>query len=254
MEKQFDYSGLLIAIGFIVLVAVQVLSSHQQTTSIAYSDFHRLVDTQLVDNLEIGQSSISGTLRMPEAGAALPASDAAAVKQEDPPWRFTTNRVTDDHLIDTLTAAGIRYHGAPDTGWLSALASWVLPLIVFVFIWNLMLGRRGGLKEFSGMGKSQARVYVQQATGITFDDIAGIDEAKAELRSRLSRSCATQNATAGSAARSRGRADRRRAGHRQDAARPRGRRRGGRAVPLDQRLGVRRDVFIRGRKARPCCA
>ncbi|KVT41284.1 ATP-dependent zinc metalloprotease FtsH [Burkholderia ubonensis] len=182
MEKQFDYSGLLIAIGVIVLVAVQLLSSHQQTTSIAYSDFHRLVDTQLVDDLEISQSSISGTLRMPEAGAALPASDAAAVKQVGAPWRFTTNRVTDDHLIDTLTAAGIRYHGASDTGWLSALASWVLPLIGFIFIWNMMLRRRGGLRDFSGMGKSQARVYVQQATGITFDDIAGIDEAKAELQ------------------------------------------------------------------------
>ncbi|WP_155696869.1 AAA family ATPase, partial [Burkholderia stagnalis] len=36
--------------------------------------------------------------------------------------------------------------------------------------------------DFSGMGKSQARVYVQQETGITFDDIAGIDEAKAELQ------------------------------------------------------------------------
>ncbi|WP_126284876.1 ATP-dependent zinc metalloprotease FtsH [Burkholderia stagnalis] len=182
MNKEFDYSGLLIAIGFIALFAVQFLTSHPATTSIAYSDFHRLVNARFVDNLEIGQSSISGVLRMPEAGAMLPASDTAAVKQAGPPWRFTTNRVTDDRLIDTLTAAGIRYHGAPDTGWLSALASWVLPLVAFVFIWNLMLGRRGGLKDFSGMGKSQARVYVQQETGITFDAIAGIDEAKAELQ------------------------------------------------------------------------
>ncbi|WP_155710243.1 ATP-dependent metallopeptidase FtsH/Yme1/Tma family protein, partial [Burkholderia stagnalis] len=182
MKKEFDYSGVLIAIGFIVLFAVQFLTSHPATTSIAYSDFHRLVDARLVDDLEIGQSSISGALRMPEAGAMLPASDAAAVKQAGPPWRFTTNRVTDDHLVGTLTAAEIRYHGAPDTGWLSALASWVLPLIVFVFIWNMMLRRRGGPQDFSGMGKSQARVYVQQETGITFDDIAGIDEAKAELQ------------------------------------------------------------------------
>ncbi|RQP27753.1 ATP-dependent metallopeptidase FtsH/Yme1/Tma family protein, partial [Burkholderia ubonensis] len=114
MDKPYDYSGLLIAIGFVVLVIVQLLSSQQETTSIAYSDFHRLVAARLVDDLEIGQASISGTLKMPEAGAMLAASDALAVKKVGPPWRFTTNRVTDDHLVDTLTAAGIRYHGTPD--------------------------------------------------------------------------------------------------------------------------------------------
>ncbi|MCL7032972.1 hypothetical protein MKW94_018227 [Papaver nudicaule] len=109
---------------------------------------------------------------MPQAGTMLPASEAAAAQQAGAPWRFTTNRVTDEHLTDTLTAAGIRYHGTPDTSWIASLASWLLPLVLF----------RGGLQDFTGMGKSRARVYVQQETGITFDDIAGIDEAKAELQ------------------------------------------------------------------------
>ncbi|CAN0625468.1 ATP-dependent zinc metalloprotease FtsH [Burkholderia multivorans] len=182
MDKKFDYTGLLIAIGFAVLFAVQLLMIHTPTTPIAYSDFNRLVATGLVDDLEIGQTSIAGTLRMPKAGAALPASDAEAVKEAGAPWRFTTNRVPDERLAERLTAAGIRYRGAPDTSWLATLASWVLPLLGFVFIWNLMLRRRGGLQDFSGIGKSQARVYVQKETGITFDDIAGIDEAKAELQ------------------------------------------------------------------------
>ncbi|KDB06470.1 peptidase M41 FtsH domain protein [Burkholderia sp. lig30] len=182
MDKKFDYTGLLIAIGFAILFAVQLLMIHTPTTPIAYSDFNRLVATGLVDDLEIGQTSIAGTLRMPQAGAALQASDAAAVKEAGAPWHFTTNRVPDDRLAERLTAAGIRYRGAPDTSWLATLASWVLPLVGFVFIWNLMLRRRGGLQDFSGIGKSQARVYVQKETGITFDDIAGIDEAKAELQ------------------------------------------------------------------------
>jgi cell division protease FtsH len=140
------------------------------------------VDARLVDDLEIGQSSISGTLRMPEAGAALPASDAAEVKQAGPPWRFTTNRVSDEGLVATLTTAGIRYRGATDTGWIGTLASWIFPLIGFVLIWNFMMRRPGGMRDLSGMGKSRARVYMQKETGITFDDIAGIDEAKAELQ------------------------------------------------------------------------
>ncbi|MDR5671067.1 cell division protein FtsH, partial [Burkholderia cenocepacia] len=87
------------------------------TTSISYSDFHRLVDARLVDELDIGQSSISGALRMPQAATMLPASDAVAVKKAGSPWRFTTNRVGDDHLVAALTAAGIRYRGMPDSGW-----------------------------------------------------------------------------------------------------------------------------------------
>ncbi|WP_175688682.1 ATP-dependent zinc metalloprotease FtsH [Burkholderia anthina] len=182
MKKTFDYSGLLIPIAFAVLVAVQLLMAQPATTSISYSDFHRLVDARLVDDLEIGQSSISGTLRMPQAGAALPASDAAALKKAGAPWRFTTNRVSDDNLVATLTTAGIRYRGAADTGWIGTLATWIFPLIGLVVIWRFMMRRPGGMRDLNGMGKSRARVYVQQETGITFDDIAGIDEAKAELQ------------------------------------------------------------------------
>ncbi|MDN7996830.1 ATP-dependent zinc metalloprotease FtsH [Burkholderia multivorans] len=182
MDRKFDYPGLLIAAGFFVLFAAQLLTLRPASTSIAYSDFHRLVDARLVDDLEIGSASISGTLRMPQAAAMLPASDADAAKTAGAPWRFTTERVPDERLIDTLAAAGIRYRGAPDTSWLVSLASWLLPLAAFVFVWTLMLRRRGGLQDFTGMGKSRARVYVQQETGITFDDIAGIDEAKAELQ------------------------------------------------------------------------
>ena len=182
MKKSFDYSGLLIPIAFAVLVAVQLLMYQPATTSISYSDFHRLVAARLVDDLEIGSSSISGTLRMPEAGAALPASDAAAVKKTGAPWRFTTNRVSDDSLVPSLTTAGIRYRGAADTGWIGTLATWALPLIGFVAIWSFMMRRPGGMRDLSGMGKSRARVYLQKETGITFDDIAGIDEAKAELQ------------------------------------------------------------------------
>jgi ATP-dependent Zn protease len=81
-----------------------------------------------------------------------------------------------------LTASGIRYRGMPEAAWIGTLVSWALSVIAFVLIWNIMMRRLGGVRDLSGMGKSQARVYVQQETGITFDDIAGIDEAKAELQ------------------------------------------------------------------------
>ncbi|HGL4257062.1 ATP-dependent zinc metalloprotease FtsH [Burkholderia dolosa] len=182
MDERFDYTGLLIPIAFAVLIAFQLMTFRPPATSISYSDFHRLVDARLVDDLDVGQSSISGVLRMPAAGAALPASDAAAVAKAGPPWRFTTNRVADDRLVSALTAAGIRYRGTPDAGWIDTLATWAFPLLGFVVLWSFLMRRPGAMRNLNGMGKSQARVYVQQKTGITFDDIAGIDEAKAELQ------------------------------------------------------------------------
>ncbi|WP_419150522.1 ATP-dependent zinc metalloprotease FtsH [Paraburkholderia kururiensis] len=167
---------------FVAIVIVQLLMLKTTSTTIAYSDFHRLVASAQVQDLEIGPTTIAGTLRMPDAAAALPASDAAAVKEGGAPWRFSTTRVPDDHLIDNLTAAGIRYRGVAESTWLGSLLSWVLPLVGFFLFWSLLMRRPGGLQDFTGIGKSKPRVYVQKETGITFDDIAGIDEAKAELQ------------------------------------------------------------------------
>ncbi|MBA5771057.1 hypothetical protein, partial [Escherichia coli] len=71
----------LIAAGFFVLFAAQLLMLHPSSASIAYSDFHKLVAARLVDDLEVGPASISGTLKMPQAGTMLPASEATAVQQ-----------------------------------------------------------------------------------------------------------------------------------------------------------------------------
>ncbi|CAM2195099.1 ATP-dependent zinc metalloprotease FtsH [Paraburkholderia sp. A1RI_3L] len=182
MEKKSDYTGVLITMTFVAIVIVQLLMLKTTSTTIAYSDFHRLVASAQVQDLEIGPTTIAGTLRMPDAAAALPASDAAAVKEGGAPWRFSTTRVPDDHLIDNLTAAGIRYRGVAESTWLGSLLSWVLPLVGFFLFWTLLMRRPGGLQDFTGIGKSKPRVYVQKETGITFDDIAGIDEAKAELQ------------------------------------------------------------------------
>ncbi|VWC82653.1 putative cell division-related metallo peptidase [Burkholderia contaminans] len=248
-ESPINYTGLVIVIGFVVLVAAQLLMSRQPTTSIGYSDFHRLVEAKLVDDLEIDQSSVSGVLRMPEAGAMLPAPDAVAVKKTGPPWGFTTNRVTDDHLVDGIDGFRHSLRGMPEAAWIGTLVSWALSVIAFVLIWNIMIRRLGGVRDLSGMGKSQARVYVQQETGITFDDIAGIDEVKAELqqivtflreperRQRLGGKIPTGALIVGSP----------RTGKTLLA---RGGRRGGRNILFDQRLGVRRDV--RRRRRRVC--
>ncbi|MET5012063.1 hypothetical protein AAHH80_32800, partial [Burkholderia pseudomallei] len=87
-------------------------------------------------------------LRRAAAAAALPASDAEAIKRAGTPWRFATQRVTDERLIDTLAATGTRDRGADDDTWIGTLASWIGPIAVFALVWNLRLRRpRGGLQD-----------------------------------------------------------------------------------------------------------
>jgi cell division protease FtsH len=95
-----------------------------------------------------------------------------------------THPVNDPQLVSQLQAAHVRYSAAPQNAWLGTLLSWVLPAIVIVVLWNFMLRKGtggGGLGSMMGVGQSKAKVYVESKSKVRFADVAGIDEAKAEL-------------------------------------------------------------------------
>ncbi|RDU99371.1 ATP-dependent zinc metalloprotease FtsH [Trinickia dinghuensis] len=183
MEHRKDYLAIVMAMGFMLLLGFEMLAGRTQSQEIAYSDFRTLLVAKDVGELVITPSQISGNVHMPAAVSLLPASDAEAIQNNGAPWHFWTNRVSDEHLADALAAAGVRYSGASDSSWGGVLLSWALPLAGLVLIWSFMMrAGSGAMRDFSGIGKSRARVYAQTDTGVTFDDIAGIDEAKAELQ------------------------------------------------------------------------
>lgn len=99
------------------------------------------------------------------------------------PIGFSTSRVEDDKLVEDLERANVHYAGATGRTWLTTLLSWVAPAAVFALIWLFMLGRFGGrgAGDVIGIGKSNAKVFVQKNIGVKFSDVEGIDEAKAEL-------------------------------------------------------------------------
>ena len=97
--------------------------------------------------------------------------------------RFVTVLLNDPGLIAQLDASKVRYAGVLESKWFGLLISWVAPTLIFVGIWFFVMKRMGGGMQ-GGMleiGKSKARVFMQQETGVTFKDVAGIDEAKEEL-------------------------------------------------------------------------
>jgi cell division protease FtsH len=102
---------------------------------------------------------------------------------ETKPFLFRTVRIEDPDLVKELQAAGVDY-SAVRPGFLSQiLLAWVLPIAIMIGLWTF-IGRRFGAagESILSFGKSRARLIVDKNTGVTFDDVAGCDEAKFELK------------------------------------------------------------------------
>jgi len=102
---------------------------------------------------------------------------------ETKPFLFRTIRVEDPDLVKELQAAGVEYTGTRPNPLSQFLLAWVLPIAFMVGLWSLIAKRVGAASEgILGVGKSRAKLIVDKNTGVTFDDVAGCEEAKQELR------------------------------------------------------------------------
>ena len=102
---------------------------------------------------------------------------------EEPPKIYEAVRPEDPDLLRELEARNIRYRVEAQNPWMFYLLSWVVPILLLFFLWRFFIGRVGSVdRNLMAIGRSKAKVYVNQNTGVTFDDVAGVDEAKEELR------------------------------------------------------------------------
>jgi cell division protease FtsH len=104
---------------------------------------------------------------------------------EKSPQVLRTTPIFDLELPKRLEAKGVEFAAAPPprNRWIGSLLGWVIPPLIFVAIWQFFLGRGGGGPAGAlSFTKSKAKVYVEGDTAkITFDDVAGVEEAKTEL-------------------------------------------------------------------------
>ncbi|MEO1131323.1 MAG: ATP-dependent zinc metalloprotease FtsH4 [Cyanobacteria bacterium J06639_1] len=142
---------------------------------VPYSYFIDKVEDGDVARVQVGQNEIRFQVTSPDA--------------EGTPSVFSTTPIFDLELPKRLEEKGVEFAAAPPpkNRWISSLLSWVIPPLIFVAIWQFFLG--GGLGGGIGgrtalsINKSKARVYVQdEATKVTFADVAGVEEAKTELQ------------------------------------------------------------------------
>jgi len=140
----------------------------RQKDTVPYSLFKQYVVAGKVKNLVLTPQRITGIIT----------KDSHDRKN----WPFVTVRVNDPGLVKLLDAHEISYTGHYESKWLSTLLSWIIPIALFFIIWRALIGRVGsGPQGVLSIGKSRARIYAETGVGITFRDVAGIDEAKQEL-------------------------------------------------------------------------
>ena len=163
---------ILIIAAAIAFFAVSLLSSRLKsatTKEVPYTEFMKMVNDGKVESVKVMANSI-------EIKVKPNLSDYSSMTV------YKTVRIEDDTLVDRLYAANVpaTMERFETTSAILSFLSFILPFIFFVLMMNFLMKRMGG-GGFMGVGKSNAKVYVQKETGITFKDVAGEDEAKESL-------------------------------------------------------------------------
>jgi cell division protease FtsH len=180
--KQRKFAIGYLGITLLAILAFQLPLFGSQATNISYSEFKALAKKGKVSNLTLDRETVSGTLSTDGIEALLPKEKVEELKRSSGDTRrFVAARVEDPGLVAELEQANVKFTGHVENTWLGTLLSWVLPAVIFAGVWILLMRRFGPQQGLMTIGKSKARVYVEHKTGVTFDDVAGIDEARGEL-------------------------------------------------------------------------
>ncbi|MBD2021663.1 ATP-dependent metallopeptidase FtsH/Yme1/Tma family protein [Leptolyngbya sp. FACHB-36] len=173
--RQFG-GGLLILFTLLLLLNFVVPSFGSRLPQIAYSDFVAQVQAGKVERAIVGGDRIEFTLK-PDPNTPTVDGQRSQV--------FETMPVALDLDLPKILRENRVEFGAPppnNSGWIGTLLSWVVPPLIFFGIWRFLLSRGGGGPAALTVGKSKARIYSEGTTGVKFNDVAGVDEAKAELQ------------------------------------------------------------------------
>jgi cell division protease FtsH len=155
-------------VALLLLMFFQYMWSAATVEVVPYSQFEQYLSQGKIAEVTITEQQLVGKLKSPEGKKTA----------------IIATRV-EPALAEQLSRYNVPFEQAVQDTFLRTLISWVAPAVVFFAVWFFLVRRfaeRQGLGGLVSIGKSRAKVYVETRTGVTFDDVAGVDEAKAELR------------------------------------------------------------------------
>ncbi|HNH12843.1 MAG TPA: AAA family ATPase, partial [Rhodocyclaceae bacterium] len=170
MERKTQFSVGYFAVALLAILLLQNAWVGMRTIApLPYSEFQTLLREDKVAEISVADNQIHGTLKAPLA---------------DGKQKFVTTRV-DPGLAKDLAQYDVKFTGVVQSTFLRDVLGWVVPALVFIGLWLLIMRRfadKMGGGGFMNIGKSKAKVYVETDTRVSFADVAGVDEAKEELR------------------------------------------------------------------------
>ncbi|HOX95460.1 MAG TPA: ATP-dependent zinc metalloprotease FtsH [Syntrophales bacterium] len=169
-EQKFSILYILLALWAVLLIQ-NYLTTALSSQVIPYSQFLKLLKEGKVTEVAITANRIEGKMKVEG-------------KPEET-QSFRTVRVDSD-ISELLDKYQISFKGEIESTFLRDIFSWVFPIAIFVGLWYFLMRRMGGGQAgFMTLGKSKAKVYMQNEIKITFKDVAGVDEAKQELMEEI---------------------------------------------------------------------
>jgi cell division protease FtsH len=187
-RQKTQFSLIYLFIALMVVLSVQSWLRAPQTVDIPMSQFLGLVREGKVLKVTLGEREIQGVAKP----AALPTPPPgpgdrlrALLGPQEGPTVFTTARIpaTEDYqIVRELEAAKVEFSGRIESTFWRDLFSWVVPLIIMAALWLFLMRRMGGgPTQALSFGRSKAKIYDRKELKTTFADVAGVEEAKAEL-------------------------------------------------------------------------
>jgi len=155
-------------IALLLLVLLQdVWQGVSQVQTVPYSEFEKALTQERIADVTISERTVIGRLKNPEGSKTT----LAAVRVEPA-------------LAERLERFNVPYTRVVENTLLRDMLSWIVPALVFFGLWFFLFrsfANKQGMGGFLSIGKSRAKIYMQTNTGITFADVAGVDEARHEL-------------------------------------------------------------------------
>ena len=170
-KQGFSFVILITMLTALLVFAMYQFQGVDSDQEITYNKFLKMIDEKKVEKVEIKSDRILITAKK-ESGDK--------VNKE-----YYTGRMNDDQLVEKLEKGKIDFNQeVPDTtsAIVAQYAMNIIPLVIFIalIVWMTRKMSKGG--GVMGIGKSNAKMYVEKQTGVTFKDVAGQDEAKESLQ------------------------------------------------------------------------
>ena len=169
MEKKDQWNiGYWIVAGLLLLTLQNYWQAAKTVEPVPYSEFEKALAEGRVAEVLVSDRTVTGHLKSPDSRGKT---------------TIVATRVEPD-LAERLSKYDVPYARVVESTWLRDVLSWILPAVAFFGVWFFLFRRfaeKQGMGGFLSIGKSRAKVFMEKNTGVTFADVAGVDEAKAEL-------------------------------------------------------------------------